>query len=97
MHLQALYVHKIKLKIAHHVAGLLLAGSVAAGWDTVVSVPIAEATAFDNKIIDGIMVCGEDGSTGMFGLAGTRLALQQADSQVGDHELILGGWSVGIY
>lgn len=97
MHLQALYVQKIQLKIAHHVTGLLLAGLVAAGWDTVVSMPIAKATAFDNKIIDGIMVCGEYGGTGMFGLAGTRLALQQTDSQVGDHELVLGGWSVGIH
>lgn len=58
---------------------------------------IAKTTAFDNKIIDGIMVCGEDGCTRMFVLAGTQLALQQTDSQVGDHELVLGSWSIGIH
>lgn len=90
-------MHKIQLKITHHVIiGLLLAGLVAPGWYTVVSVSIAKATAFDNKVINGVMFCGEDGGTRMFGLAGTRLVLQQPDSQVGDHELVLGGWSIGI-
>lgn len=84
-------------KITHHVIGLLLAGLVAPGWHTLVSMSIAKTTAFDNKIIDGVVVCGEDGGTRLFGLAGTRLALQQADSQVGDHELVLGSRSVGIH
>lgn len=97
MHLQALYVYETQLKVTYHVIGLLLAGLVAPGWYTVVSMSVTKATAFDNKIIDGIMVCGQDGSTGMFGLAGTRLPLQQADSQVGDHELVLGSWSIGIH
>lgn len=97
VHLQALYVYETQLKVTYHVIGLLLAGLVAPGWYTVVSMSVTKATAFDNKIIDGIMVCGEDGSTGMFGLAGTRLALQQADSQVGDHELVLCSWSIGIH
>lgn len=80
-----------------HVVGLLLAGLEPPGWDTVVSVSITKAAAFDNEIIDGIVVCGENGSIRMFGLAGTLLALQQADSEVGDHELVLGGWSVWIH
>lgn len=58
---------------------------------------IAKATAFHDKIIDGIMVCGEASSTRMFDLARTRLALQQADPQVGDHKLVLGSWSIGIH
>ena len=88
---------KLCLKIAHHVIGPLLTRFVATGWHTVVSVSIAKAAAFHNKIIDGVMVRGEDGGTRMFGLAGTRLAPQQTDSQVGDHELVLGGRSVGIH
>lgn len=80
-----------------HVTGPLLAGIVALGWYTVVSMSIAKATAFDNKIIDGIVVCGQNIITWMFGLAGTRLALQQTDSQVGDHELVLSSRSIGIH
>lgn len=97
MHLEDVFLHKIQLNIAHHVVGLLLAGLVAPGWCTVVSMSIAKAAAFDNKIIDGIMVRGEESSAGMFGLAGTRLALQQTDSQIGDHELLLSSWSIGIH
>lgn len=62
-----------------------------------VSMSVAKATALDDKIIDGIVVCGEDGSLQIFGLAGTRLALQQAHSQVGDHELVLGSRPVRIH
>lgn len=58
---------------------------------------VAEAAAFDNKIIYGEMICGEYGSAGVFGLAGARLALQQADSQVGDHELVLSSGSIRIH
>lgn len=78
-----------------HVTDLLLVGSVALRWYTVVSMSVAKATAFDNKIVDSIMVGGED--TRMFGLAGTTLALQQTDSQVGDHELVLSSRPVGIH
>lgn len=81
-----------------HAAGLLLGGGfVVSGWYTIVSVTIAKATSFNNKIIDGIMVCGENACTRMFGLAGTRLLLEKTDSQVGDHELVLGSWSKGIH
>lgn len=82
-------------QIAHHVAGPLLTVMVAPGRHTVLCVAIAEATAFDDEIVDGIVVCGQ--GAGMFGLAGARLALQQPDSQVGDHELILGSRSIGIH
>lgn len=85
-----------KIQITHHVTGLLLAGIVALGWYTVVSMSIAKTTAFDNKIIDCVMICGQD-STRMFGLAGTWLVLQETDSQVGDHELVLSSWSIGIH
>lgn len=80
-----------------HVVGLLFSGLVALGWYTVVSVSIAKTTAFDNKIIDGIVVCGEEGGSRVFGLAGTLLALQQTDAQVGDHELVLGGGSIWVH
>jgi len=92
-----LYFHIIQLRIAHHVVGLLFSGLVALGWYTVVSVSITKTTAFDNKIIDGIVVCGEEGGSRVFGLAGTLLALQQADAQVGDHELVLGGGSIRVH
>lgn len=62
-----------------------------------VSMSIAEATPFDNKVIDGIMVCGEGGGARMLRLAGTRLVLQQTNSQVGDHKLVLGRWSIWIH
>lgn len=95
IHLQA--VQKSQLKLAHHVTGRLIAGLVAPGWDTVVSMSIAKAAAFDNKVVDGVMISGEDSGTRMFGLAGTRLTLQQTDSQVGDHELVLSSRSVRIH
>lgn len=62
-----------------------------------VGVSVAKAAALDDEIVDGVVVHGEDGSFQIFGLAGTRLALQQAHSQVGDHELVLGSRPVRIH
>lgn len=81
----------------NHVTGLLLAGLVAPGRHTVISVSVAKAAAFHNEIVDCVIVCWELSSIGMFGLAGTRLSLQQTHSQVGDHELILSSRTVRIH
>lgn len=97
VHLQAVNVHKTQLETIYHLTGLVLVVSVAPGWHTVVCMSIAKATSFDNKIVDGIMVCVGDGGSRVFGQAGTRLALQQTDSQVGDHKLVLGSWSIRIH
>lgn len=83
--------------ITYHVIGPLLAGLVAPGFYTVVGMAVAKTTAFDNKVVDRVVVRGEDGISGTFGLAGTRLALQQTDPQVGDHELVLGSRSIGVH
>lgn len=83
--------------ITYHVIGPLLAGLVAPGCYTVVSMAVAKTTAFDNKIVDRVVVRGEGAIRGMFGLAGTRLAPQQTDPQVGDHELVLGSRSKGVH
>lgn len=64
----------------HHVHSPLLLVKVALSCYTVDSVPVAKATAFDNKVIDSEMVGGQDGGTRMFGLAGTPLVLQQMNS-----------------
>lgn len=96
-HLQAVNVHKTQLETIYHLTGLVLIVSVAPGWHTLVRMSVAKATSFHNKIIDGIMVCVGDGGSRVFGQAGTRLALQQTDSQVGDHKLVLGGWSIRIH
>lgn len=70
---------------------------MAAGWYAVVSMSIAKAAAFDNEIIDGVMICWEDRGFRMFGLARTLLPLQQTHPKVGDHELVLSSGTVGIY
>lgn len=80
-----------------HVADVLCAGKVGTGWFAVVGVSIAKAAAFDYKIIDGVMIRGEGRGTRMLGLAGARLILQQTDSQVGDHELVLSSRAIGIH
>lgn len=82
---------------AHHVADVLCAGKVGTGRFAVVGVSIAKAAAFDYKIIDGVMIRGEGRGTRMLGLAGARLNLQQTDSQVGDHELVLSSRAIGIH
>lgn len=93
MQLRAVSSQDPAQKMAHHVVGFLLAP----GRHAVVGMSVAKAAAFHNKIIDGIVVRGEDSTTRMFGLAGTLLALQQTDAQVGDHELVLGGGSIRIH
>lgn len=82
-----------------HVGRPLVAGGTAVTlcWYAVVGVSVAKTAAFDNKIIDGVVVGGQDSSSGMFGLAGTPLLLQQTDPQVGDHELVLSSGAIGIH
>lgn len=88
---------KTRHLFTHHVVGLLQAGFVAPRRRAAVSVPVTQAAAFHNKIIDGVMVCGERGGGGVLRLTQTRLTLQETDSQVGDHQLVLGGRTEGIH
>lgn len=92
-----LSVHEARGGVTHHVVGLLQAGFVASRRHTVVSMPITQATAFHNKIIDGVMFRGERGGARLLHLTRTRLTLQETDSQVGDHQLVLGSRSERIH
>lgn len=95
--LGCLCVHESRGGASHHVAGLLQAGFVASRRHTVLSMSVTQATAFHNKIIDGVMFRGQRGSATLLRLTRTRLTLQEADSQVGDHQAVLGSRSEGIH
>lgn len=84
-------------RVTHRVVGLLRAGFVASCRHTPVGVPVTQATAFHNQIVDGVMLRGERGGARLLGLTRTRLTLQQTDPQVGDHQLVLGSRTEGIH
>lgn len=81
----------------HHAVGLLPAGSVAWRRHAVVSMSVTQTAALHNEIVDGVMFRGERVAAGVLRLAGTRLTPQETDSQVGDHQLVLGGRSEGVH
>lgn len=62
-------------------------------WDALLGVAVAEAAALHNQVVDGKVAGGEVlvGGAKVLGLAGTRLALQQADPDIGEAQLALGG------
>lgn len=77
--------------LSYHVVGPISDGLVAQGRDTLLGVAVTGAAALHYQVVNGKMLGGEmlACSFEVFGLARTRLVLQQANSDVGDFELLL--------
>lgn len=97
VHLRVLHGAGPKKEVTHHVSGPLLAGWEPWRRDALVGVSVAQAAAFDDEVVDGVVVGGEGGGLQVFGLAGARLAPQQPHSQVGGHEPVLGSRPVRVH
>lgn len=71
--------------------GAVSDGLVAQSRDTLLGVAVTGAAALHYQVIDGKMLGGKRfvRSRAVFGLARTRLMPQQADSDVGDFQLLL--------
>lgn len=81
----------------YHVTGLLWACFIAPGWHAVISMSVAQAAAFNNEIVDSVVVHWKNSRSRMFGPARALLSLQETNSQVGDRELVLSSQPVGIH
>lgn len=78
--------------MSYHVLSPVSDWPVARRRHTLLGVAIAEAAALHDQVVDGEVAGGQVpvGGTEVLGLTGTRLALQQADPDVGEAELALG-------
>lgn len=73
----------------HHVVSSVPDRAVAGRGDTLLGVPVAEAAALHDEVINGEVLGGRGSNGGIFGLAGTGLALLQTDAHVGHPQLLL--------
>ena len=77
--------------VSHHVVGPVSDGLVPRSRDTLLGVSVTEAASLHYQVVDGkvsggrVLVCRGE----VFGLARTRLTLQQPDSDVGHPQLLL--------
>lgn len=77
--------------LSYHMVGPVSDGLVPRSGNTLLGVSVTEAASLHYQVIDGEVlrrksfVCGGE----VFGLAGTRLPLQQSDSDVGHPQLLL--------
>lgn len=76
---------------SYHVVGAVSDWLVARRWHTLFGMSVAEAAPLHDQVIDGEVAGGKIFVHGgeVFGLARTRLALQQANPDVGHPELPL--------
>lgn len=76
---------------SYHVVGPISDGLVTQSRDTLLGVAVTGAAALHYQVIDGKVLGGQRcvWSGEVFGLARTRLMPQQANSDVGDFELLL--------
>lgn len=84
---QFLYISLIFVALlSYHVVGPISDGLVTQSRDTLLGVAVTGAAALHYQVVNGKMLGGEmlARSVEVFGLAGTRLVLQQANSDVGD-------------
>lgn len=72
--------------LSYHVVGPISDGLVTKSRDTLLCVAVTGAAALHYQVVNGKMLGGEMvmRSVEVFGLARTRLVLQQANSDVGD-------------
>lgn len=77
--------------VSHHVVGPVSDGLVPRSRNTLLGVSVTEAASLHYQVVDGkvsggrVLVCRVE----VFGLARTRLTLQQPDSDVGHPQLLL--------
>lgn len=83
---------------SYHMVGAISDGLVPQGRDALLGVAVTGAAALHYQVINGKVLGGKRlvGGAEVFGLAGTRLMPQQANSDVGDFQLLLALVSEGI-
>ena len=64
--------------------------------DTLIGVPVAEAAALHDEVINGEVLGGRGSNGGIFGLAGTGLALLQTYAHVGHPQLLLACYPIWV-
>lgn len=83
---------------SYHMVGAISDGLVPQGRDALLGVAVTGAAALHDQVINGKVLAGKRlvGGAEVFGLAGTRLMPQQANSDVGDFQLLLALVSEGV-